>query len=287
MKSTNWITNLALLALVIGLSVLTYRTNQQNIIDNTKEPLTSLQPDTVSSLLINKRGNQTLIEKQDGVWRITQPISVKANRFRIGSLLKLLTTNNYTRYAIDELDLEQYGLADSKLSVQVDDVNIIFGNTNPINHKRYMLIDNNMVLIDDNFFPLVNSQIGTLVDQKLFGDDVVITKIQTSDFTLSKDAENQWTDTRNASSDDIVKTIQHWENAQSFGVHNYVKRDILDTITITLSDGTTPITFLVTDTDPWLIIARPDLDLEYHFDEDMIDKLFFPTSEPTPTETSQ
>ena len=34
--------------------------------------------------------------------------------------------------------------------------------------------------------------------------------------------------------------------------------------------------FIVTDTDPWLILARPQLGIEYHFDISLYDELFSP-----------
>lgn len=275
MKSSNWITNLALFFLVIVLSVLTYKTNQQKIIDNTVAPLTKLNIATVSRIQINKQNRVTLIEKNNNVWRMTQPISVKANKFRIGSLLKLLTTNNYTQYDISDLDLAQFGLLDSTLNVQVDDINIVFGNINPINNKRYLLINNSMYLTDDNFFPLVNSQIGTLVDQKILADDIEITKIETDDFTLSKGDNNRWSSDSDLSPDDIVSIITHWKNAQAFGVHTYIERETLGEVVISFNAEVRAITFVITDKEPWLIIARPDLNLEYHFDDEMIAKLFF------------
>ena len=287
MKSANWTTNVALLLLVIALSILTYKTSEQKDIDNTLSALTSLAPEKTSTIKINKNDRYTVIKKQNNIWHITQPIKVKANQFRIGSILKLLTTNNYTRYAIDDLDLKQYGLLDSRLSMQVDNIDILFGTTNPVNAKRYILINNSMYLIEDNIFPLINSQLGTLVDHRLLSEEDKIIKIQTTGFTLSKDKNNLWKSTSPTLSDDVVKTVNHWKNAQAFGVHDYALRKTLDTIKITLRDNKTPVDFLVTDKEPWLIIARPDLNLEYHFDKENIAKLLSTEHDDIATENGQ
>lgn len=273
MKSTNWFTNVILLILLIALSFLTYKTSQKKEDDNADVALTPLVPEKVSSIQVNKKNKHTVIQRQDNAWFITKPVNIKANQFRIGSLLKLLTTNNFTEYASDDLDLERYGLLDSTLNVQVDDVNIVFGNTNPINQKRYILINNSMYLIEDNFYPLINSQLGTLVDQKLIADNKSeITGIKTTDFTLLRNKENRWGSTNDASSDDIIKTVTNWKNAQAFGVHDYVARDIHNKVEITFADDSM-LTFIISDLQPWLIIARPELNLEYHFDNENIAKL--------------
>ena len=156
--------------MLVALSILSHKLTTEKETDDYVAALTSLSPEHVSNIQINKKNSKTAIKKQDGTWNITSPVRIKANQFRIGSLLRLLSTNNYVKYPIDGLDLPQYGFSNSSLNLQVDDINIIFGGKNPVNAKRYILIDNNMYLIDDIFFPLINSQLGTLVDHKLFSE---------------------------------------------------------------------------------------------------------------------
>ena len=273
MKLSNWLTNVVLLVLVVALSLLTYITNTKNKTNSIIPSLTTLDPQLVSTIKINKNDNQTVLNKQNNEWRIIQPIEVKANQLRVGSLLKLLTINIYAQYPIEDIDLSQYGLSDSVLNIEIDNTRIRFGSTNPINDKRYILINNNMYLIEDNFFPLINSQLGTLVDHRLFPDDSEMTKIQTGNFSLTKNDKGHWVSSNNASSDKINKTVTYWKNAQSFGVHDYVQRKTLEDISITFNNSKASTRLIVTDKEPWLIIARPELGLEYHFDETYIDKL--------------
>ena len=53
-------------------------------------------------------------------------------------------------------------------------------------------------------------------------------------------------------------------------------RESLGDISVHLAGVAEPISFQVTDTDPWLIIARPDLDIEYHFNLEFYDRLLKP-----------
>ena len=134
-----------------------------------------------------------------------------------------------------------------------------------------------MYLIDDVFYPLINSQLGTLIDQSLLPDDIDITRIQLPELTLEKSDTGLWRSNSQASADDIVKTLSHWKTAQAFSVHNYTVRPALDTINIYQQGHSEPITFYVTDVEPWLIIARPTLGIEYHFDKEYIGKLLMTT----------
>ncbi|MDX2457889.1 MAG: hypothetical protein QNL87_10310, partial [Gammaproteobacteria bacterium] len=57
----------------------------------------------------------------------------------------------------------------------------------------------------------------------------------------------------------------------------YLQRKKLGEVFIYITSSPQPIRYLVTDTDPWLIIARPEIGLEYHLDIEAYDKLISPT----------
>ena len=66
------------------------------------------------------------------------------------------------------------------------------------------------------------------------------------------------------------------ENSQAFGVHEYIQRENLGDITVHLKQQGEPIHFIVTDTAPWLIIARPEIGLEYHLEIESYAELIKP-----------
>ena len=59
MKSSNWLTNVVLLALVSALSFLTYTTNTEKTNSGIIPSLTDLDPKLVSIIKINKNDKQT------------------------------------------------------------------------------------------------------------------------------------------------------------------------------------------------------------------------------------
>jgi hypothetical protein len=264
--------NIALLVLVALLGYYAYTTQQQNQAD-TAFQLTALSADEIEHILIRHNQRSVELRKSAGRWRMLQPIDIDANGFRIDTLLKLLNTVSHASYAVTELNPDTYGLSDITTSIQFNDVVIEFGDTNPINNYRYVRIGERVHLIDDHFYPLLSSQVGTLVARELLPVDVSIDKLVLPELTLYRDDDQRWRSSSATNPDLITEILHHWKNSQAFGVHNYMARESLADISVYLSGENEPIYFHVTDTDPWLIIARPDLDLEYHFNLELYERL--------------
>jgi hypothetical protein len=268
--------NIALFLIVALLAVYIYESGKQQQASSKSVLLTQLSADTVTQ--INIRHNQRHIElkQEHGKWRILQPINIAANSFRIDTLLNILNTVSHAAYPATDLDQDKYGLSEASTSISFNDISIDFGIVNPINNYRYVRINNTVHLIDDHYYPLLSSQTGALVARELIAADAVIDKLVLPDQTLHKDESNIWHSSANIGPDAINETLHHWQHSQAFGVHNYMQRESLADISVYLAGDNKPIQFYVTDVDPWLIIARPDLDIEYHFNLEFYDRLLKP-----------
>ena len=268
--------NIALFLIVALLAVYIYEFGKQQQASSKSALLTQLSADTVTQ--INIRHNQRHIElkQEHGKWRILQPINIAANSFRIDTLLNILNTVSHAAYPATDLDQDKYGLSEASTSISFNDISIDFGIVNPINNYRYVRINNTVHLIDDHYYPLLSSQTGALVARELIAADAVIDKLVLPDQTLHKDESNIWHSSANIGPDAINETLHHWQHSQAFGVHNYMQRESLADISVYLAGDNKPIQFYVTDVDPWLIIARPDLDIEYHFNLEFYDRLLKP-----------
>ena len=112
--------------------------------------------------------------------------------------------------------------------------------------------------------------------RELIAADAVINKLVLPEQTLYRDENDLWHSSADIGPDAINETLHHWQHSQAFGVHNYMQRESLADISVYLAGDTEPVQFSVTDVDPWLIIARPDLDIEYHFNLEFYDRLLKP-----------
>ena len=270
--------NIALFLLVVVLAAYMYISDQQQQTGQESEQLTQLSADEVTQIEIRHNQRHIILQKQNDNWRMLQPVEIDANGFRIDTILKMLNTVSHAAYPTAGLEPEKYGISENSTAISFNGTRIDFGIVNPINNYRYVRVADSIHLIDDHFYPLLSSQTGTLVARELLPGDAVIEKLELPGLSLYRDENNLWRSNGDISPDDINETLYHWKHAQAFGVHNYMTRDPISEIKVYLSGNTDPVIFYLTDTDPWLILARTDLDIEYHFNLEFYDRLLNPGS---------
>lgn len=274
--------NLVLFGIVIILIYFVSHTKKEN---NLLATLTKIKPDTISQIIIqHNKHKSVLIKKYDhgkAIWKFTQPIIIGANSFRIRSLLRLLNAPVQAHYTSSEISLRKIGLKNSPTSIQFNHHLIQFGIINPINHLRYILYNNNVYLIEDVYFPLINSNFSTLVAMELLPHNSDIEKLVLPHLTIDKNSRGLWQSNVDLPADTIIRTVQQWKTFQAFGVHQYMQRASLGKIQVYLKSEKKPITFQISDIRPWVILARPELNLEYHLDIKANNLLINP-AQPTP-----
>lgn len=267
--------NLVLLVITATLASIIYFSNET---DTDLARLTQVDANSIDKITIAHNNNaSTVIDKMaDSRWMISQPVSIAANHFRISSILKLLNAPVHNQYASDAIDLNKTGLATSKTKISFDDINIIFGITNPVTNLRFIQLGKTIYTIEDVYYPLLSSHFGTLVSLNLLPANSIIDKLILANQTIDKNTEGLWQSNISISADNINIAIEHWQSLQAFGVHEYIDRELLGEAFVFLDKREEAIRFIITDTDPWLIIARPELGLEYHLEKEAYDKLIAP-----------
>ncbi len=252
---------------------------------------------SISTINIQHNQNQTslnrIVNNKTGEhsWQITQPIEVAANNFRVNSIIKLLNAPVHNQYTLAEIDSKLIGLNNpgnnQTTSIQFNSLSserktiepqtITFGITNPVTNLRYIKLNDTVYTIEDIYSPLISSHFSALVSLNLLPTNSVITKLILLNQTISRDKSGRWQSNISISADNVAKTLQYWLQTQAFGVHQYLSRKELGEIFIYVENSAQPIRFQITDTDPWLIIARPDIGLEYHLDVEAYGHLISPT----------
>ena len=271
----NNILNLVLFLVAISLASIIYFSEEQSTL---LERLTDINADSITTITIQHNKNTISINKTTGhYWKITQPVDIAANDFRINSILKLLNAPVHNKYTSAEIDSKKTGLDKPKTTIQFNKQIIAFGITNPATNLRYIKLNNTIYTIEDVYYPLISSHFGTLVSLNLLPPNSKLTKLILTNQTISKDEKGRWRSNIDISADNVSKTLQHWLHDQAFGVHQYLQRKELGQVFIYVANSPQPITYQITDTDPWLVIARPEIGLEYHLDIEAYGKLISPT----------
>lgn len=278
MNKKNLLNILLLIVATTLASIIYYSEDESTLL----EQLTSIDPDSISKITINHNNNTTLINKQSADhWLITHPVTIEANNFRISSILKLINAPVHNHYSANELDLNKIGLADSKTKITFGDNTFTFGIINPATNLRYIKFKDQVVTIEDVYYPLLSSHFGTLVSLNLVNTDnnipnSGIEKLILLNQTISKDDNGLWTSNIDYNANNIAKTIDDWQSTQAFGVHEYLQRKQLGEVFIFIKGQSQSTSYIVTDTDPWLILANPHTGLEYHLEKEAYAKLIIP-----------
>lgn len=240
------------------------------------ERLTQLQLDEISLIHIPRNNNNDIViekisdDSGQEIWQMQQPYSIKAHDFRVNTLLKLSQLPLEKSWSVDDLDLADYGLEPPRARIQFNQQKIAFGKTSPLNHQRYLLHNNKISLHADETYPLVSAQPASLVDLNLLPQADIIS-LNSSQLQLHQNDAGRWQSNQQLTADQIQTILQQWKNAQAFAVHAYMPRKQLGKISIQLAQQT--IEFEITDDDPWLILARPELGIEYHLDAALKNRL--------------
>lgn len=271
----NNLLNLVLFLVVIALASIIYFIEEES---TELEKISNSNITGISTIKIQHNQNTTTIIKSPSThWKITEPVAVDANDFRINSILKLLNAPVHNQYSLDEINTSDTGLAKPLTSIQFNNHTIEFGIINPATNLRYIKFNNTVYTIEDVYYPLLSSHFGTLVSLNLLPADSKIEKLVLANQTIAKDGSGLWQSNSKMSADNINRTLDHWRNDQAFGVHQYMQRkEDLGEVFVYIEGQQQPLTYIITDTDPWLILARPEIGLEYHLDIEAYNNLITP-----------
>jgi len=241
--------------------------------------LTSHDIEKITQILIHKDNGQDILlikdshNKTDEQWRMLKPYNIKAHQFRVNTLLSLSQTPVDNFYDISTLRLTDYSFEKPRARITFNKTQILFGKSNPINARRYILIENKMALLLDQTYPLISSQATTFIDLSVLPHSEPLLEIRLPELTLTKNKHHVWqskTDT-NIDKKNLQAIKNYWEQAQAFSVHPYLERKELGKISIRTTKQT--INFIISDDSSLLILARPDMKIEYHLDISFKEKL--------------
>lgn len=269
--------NILLLALLIMSGTFFYMRDNQK--PQTLQ-LTQLKPEDIQRIYIPRDNeNDILIIKQSPApgheyWQMKKPYDIKAHSFRVRTLLAITQLQVDKRYASGDLKLPDYALAPPRARIIFNDTEISFGKTNPVSNKRYLMADDFISLHTDQSFPLVSAQATSFIDLSLLNTQHKIEKIQLPQLELYRTENAQWLSKpdQHLNAEQAQSLIESWSAAQAFAIHKYLARKQLGKIIITSQAGDT--VFDISDDDPWLILGRADLGIEYHLDASYKAKLF-------------
>ncbi len=262
--------NLALAVLLLGMAALAY------FKPGTKPPapavkLTELKPADIHSLRIERPGKPAARFERDakGHWQMLAPLKAAADSKRIDGILADADETSQSRYRISQLDLTKLGLKPPKLKLFLNGEEFDFGGTEPLNYRRYIRHGDTVHLVSDMLYFRLAGDPDNLLRKQLLPDDARIDGIQIPGISLNKGKDGHWQvapANPRLTSDDIQHFIDAWRHALAFEVKPIGKEPVQGEVAISMTGMDKPLRFqILTDKDA-LVLARPDLGIEYALD---------------------
>ena len=257
--------NLVLFAIVAGLAA---------VIALAPPGETPVEPDRLSAgnarevsriRLHSATGDAIELRRANGGWRLVSPFDAAANAVRVNTLLTVLGAPVRTRIDAPLDSLGRYGLVPPRARLELDDVEILFGDTEPIHGRRYLLYDGRVALIDDAYFSHLASSAANYVDPALLERGAHPSRIDLPGRSLVRDGdawrrEPMGSDTGGGDAEEMANA---WRGAEATAVRPYESSlDWRGTVRVELPAG--EVTFDVARTEYEVILGRRDLGIQYH-----------------------
>lgn len=148
--------NLCLLLLVVGVSWLAYQQVQKDNAGVDTLYSDSIG-DTMQEIRILVPGKEEVVLSAKGEdWFITQPVKAPANPKSLRHLLTLLAEPIMTTYDVEGKALDTYDLGAAAIRVKFNGIEYALGKLNPLNRRRYILLENKILMANEVVYELLN-----------------------------------------------------------------------------------------------------------------------------------
>ena len=236
--------NLMLAGLLIALGLIAYFQpgREQTVM---QPELTSLKHDDIKKITIVRAGKETItLEKSGHDWRLTEPLQIAADDFLVDSILGLATASSFVQIKATGKELEKFGLATPNVTVSLNDTEIVFGDTEPISGRRYVLVGSIVHLIPDSHYFRLNGDLYSFVARTLLPPASRIRAIRLAGQTINRLPDGGWQlvpEQQNISQDAIVAFVDEWRKAQAIRVSRYDNRKTTAAVEIDLENNDEPL----------------------------------------------
>ncbi len=266
--------NLVLLVVVGGL-LLFYSVSDRQVTDDPMVLLSDIETTNINQIIINRSADDNIIfNKQQGRWMLTAPVRARANMARINALLRLPRSRSFTRIVAAHAALAPYRLDPAAVTLHLGSYTFLFGTTDPLDERRYVLFDNSIHLINDSLFPQLLQAPMFFVSTRLIPEEEIIGSIRFADHLVTK-VNQHWSLSPAAeavSAMQLQDLVNAWQTAEARQVRRYKGIDAIEKIILNFNSGHTA-QFDVVAITPNLILGRVDLALQYSLDRNLSDRL--------------
>ena len=233
------------------------------------EKLTALDIAEITRVRIEGRRREPLeLSREGSRWQLTEPRALPADPVRVTSLMGIASARVHEAFRAEGNDLAAFGLKPPVARIWLNQHELRFGDTDPLNGWRYVLYGPDVHLITDAFFHHVLATPAAFTDRSPIGANARPVAFSLPGATLSLE-NGDWKvspqrDNGGANAGD--RFAEAWKNARATSVRPLDPAlDWRRTIEVGLENQQAALKFRIASLEHELVIARPAWNLQYHF----------------------
>ena len=238
--------------------------------------LTALSPAAIDRLVITNHSGTIMLTKQGGAWRLSQPVAIAANGVRVDDLLEIAQAESQSRFAAVGRDLSEYGLAKPAVRLRLNDTELQFGGVTPVGQQRYVKVGDTIHLIADRYMFELTGNAAAWVNRNLVPSGKRIEALQLPDMKLTRNDKGEWgvaPPNAEIPADTVQRLVKEWSDAQALRVTPYGKQAAQGEVVIGVAGQTQPLRYQIIARKPELILARPELGMQFYVASEQADRL--------------
>ncbi len=267
-----WLLNSTLLGVVVLLAVIAvWRPGLDK--PEAKPALTKLKATDIQRISIKRPAKPGIVlARNNSDWKMVRPKSGRTNPFVVNDVLRILAAKNQQSLPPEATkQLRRYGLDQPKARLQLDKLEILFGDTNPVNNLQYVLLQDRVAMIDTSYFWAAARTTADFLSKRLLEKQRNPVALSLPDFRLSlKNGSWQiYPEQKNLSADRIKQMVDNWRYAQALSVKKYQGGRITDWVRLSFDGEKNRLRIGILAYEPEFILYRPDEKLQYHFPQDI------------------
>jgi len=237
--------------------------------------LTSFDPESIQNIRITRTDKDSIVlAKTAAGWEMTSPVQIRANPFRINSILAIAIASALRLADMDESALSLLGLAPASVTLALDKHLFAFGLTEPINNGRYVMYGDTVFIVADHLYQQLLQDPGFFISTRLLNTDSRLMQINYPGFELHY-RDNVWVPVGSdikLTPDELIKLTTAWTNLEATRVTTSgSSTDPADIMLVT--EAGDQIALTVAATSSGLILSRNDTGLDYWFNPDIAAQL--------------
>jgi len=270
--------NIALLVIALGL-VWFLKDKSKPVPTPATPKLSKVKAAAITDITIRRQGHAQIVLKRKGTqWFLQQPISARADQFRVEALTNVADSTPHDRFDAPKTRLRAFGLAPPQAVLTLNDQKILVGRRRPFGDLRYILIGHTIALVPAEVIHPRRLTSDSFISSELLSARIRPVAFTLPRFTVARD-RGIWKVTpmpARLSNDRINTFVEGWRYARALSVSRYHhhrlpigrviiryrmashKKPLAKPVIKTLDVD-------ILTTRPELILLRPDQGLLYHF----------------------